>query len=57
MTYQKVIVRLNSDLTLIFIITFSKSSEMIKVLINPAIGSLNDFLAIKFYKALVQGAT
>lgn len=45
-SFQKIILVLNNKLTLTFMLVFSKN-DMVKLLIQPAIASLNDYLAVK----------
>lgn len=51
MTYQKMVLKINNELLVTFITRFSLN-EILKMLLTPSIGSLNDYLATKFGKAL-----
>ena len=53
LSFQKVVLRLDEDQLLTFILRIS-NNEQIKVLMTPPIGSLNDYLAYKFQRTLKQ---
>ena len=51
MTNNKTVLKLNENTLVTFMLRFS-NSDLIRVLIMPQVGSLNDFIALKFSRAL-----
>ena len=51
MTYQKLVIKINGELLVTFFTRYS-INDIVKVLIYPSIASLNDYLAMKFARAL-----
>ena len=52
MTYQKVMMRLDGKLLVTIILRLSANSDVMKVILSPNIGSLNDFMAFKFHRGI-----